>query len=108
MLPQRSALATALGAALLLSAHAHARVGADAPTTAATEAGAEGASDAEAKPQQLDSIVITATRGSKAIDKIPGAISVVTREELDDQLLATEDLSHVLATQVPGYAPTRQ
>lgn len=56
----------------------------------------------------LDSVVVTATRGSKAIDKIPGAVSVVTRKELDEQLLISEDLSQVLATQVPGYAPSRQ
>ncbi|MGV8922745.1 MAG: TonB-dependent receptor [Thermomonas sp.] len=56
----------------------------------------------------LDRVVVTATRGSKAIDKIPGAVSVVTREEIDEQLLVSEDLSQVLATQVPGYSPSRQ
>ncbi|HZV23920.1 MAG TPA: TonB-dependent receptor, partial [Luteimonas sp.] len=96
---QRTPLALALGAVLVLTATQSRAADGDTPAAAP----AEGTS-----PQQLDSIVVTATRGSKAIDKIPGAISVVTREELDDQLLATEDLSHVLATQVPGYAPTRQ
>ena len=103
MLPPRSPLAIALGAALVLSAtQAHAQQAGPAAMPAAA------ATDDTGQPQQLDSVVITATRGSKAIDKIPGAISVVTREELDDQLLVTEDLSQVLATQVPGYAPTRQ
>ena len=95
---QRTPLALALGAVLVLTA---------TPTRAA-DGDTPAAPPADGSPQQLDSIVVTATRGSKAIDRIPGAISVVTREELDDQLLATEDLGHVLATQVPGYAPTRQ
>lgn len=56
----------------------------------------------------LDSVVVTATRSSKAIDKIPGAVSVITRQEIDEQLRVSEDLSQVLATQVPGYAPSRQ
>lgn len=62
----------------------------------------------EKKDEPLETVVVTATRGSKAIDKIPGAVSVVTREELDEQLLISDDLSSVLATKVPGYAPSRQ
>lgn len=71
-------------------------------------------SDATATPQKdgaartLDSVVVTATRGNKAIDKIPGAVSVVTRKEMDEQLMISEDLSQVLASQVPGYTPSRQ
>lgn len=62
----------------------------------------------EATARELDRVVITATRSSKAIDKIPGAVAVVTRRELDEQLMVSEDLSQVLASQVPGYAPSRQ
>lgn len=54
------------------------------------------------------SVVVTATRGSKAVDKIPGAVSVITRTDLDEQLRVAEDLSAVLAAQVPGYAPSTQ
>ncbi|HET9642541.1 MAG TPA: TonB-dependent receptor [Burkholderiaceae bacterium] len=53
-------------------------------------------------------VVVTATRGSKAIEKIPGAISVISRQDLDDQLLIAEDPGQLLATLVPGYAPSRQ
>jgi len=56
----------------------------------------------------LDRVVVTATRGSKAVEKIPGAVSVIGRQDLDDQLLIAEDPSQVLTTQVPGYAPSRQ
>lgn len=72
-----------------------------------------GDSDEATKPRQdtavaLDRVMVTATRGSKAIDKIPGAVSVITRKEIDEQLRVAEDLSQVLATHVPGYAPSRQ
>lgn len=52
--------------------------------------------------------VTTATRMEKAIEKIPGAIELVTRAELDTQLLIAEDPSQALATFIPGFAPSRQ
>lgn len=59
----------------------------------------------EAAPQE---VVVTATRGAKAVEKIPGAVTVVTREELDSQMLVAEDLSQALSVLAPSYAPSRQ
>lgn len=53
-------------------------------------------------------VVVTATRGAKAIDKIPGAISVISQRELASQYLIADDPSQALATFIPGYAPSRQ
>ncbi|MES2320035.1 MAG: TonB-dependent receptor [Pseudomonadota bacterium] len=53
-------------------------------------------------------VVVTATRGQKAIDKIPGAISVISQQELSSQYLIADDPSQALATFIPGYAPSRQ
>ncbi|ODT90758.1 MAG: TonB-dependent receptor [Rhodanobacter sp. SCN 67-45] len=80
----------------------------DAPPVSTREQATEQALLGRDIARTLDRVVVTATRGSKAIDKIPGAVSVVTRREMDAQLLVSEDLSQVLATQVPGYAPSRQ
>ncbi|QOY96610.1 TonB-dependent receptor [Massilia sp. UMI-21] len=63
--------------------------------------------DAE-KEQDLASVVVTATRTAKAVDKIPGAVSVITQQELATQYLIADDPSQALATYVPGYAPSRQ
>ncbi|HEX6363346.1 MAG TPA: TonB-dependent receptor [Albitalea sp.] len=63
---------------------------------------------AEANAQALQPVMVTATRSPKAVEKIPGAVSVVSRQEIEEQLLIAEDISQVLATQVPGYAPSRQ
>ena len=56
----------------------------------------------------LDRVVTTATRSPKAIDKIAGAITVVTKEEVAHTLLLTEDATAVLARTVPGYAESSQ
>lgn len=107
MLPYRKApLVLALGAALALT-HPVVALAQDAPATEADGAPlpVDGADAPSATT--LDRVVVTATRGSKAIDRIPGAVSVITRTDLDEQLRVVEDLSEVLATQVPGYAPSR-
>jgi iron complex outermembrane receptor protein len=56
----------------------------------------------------LERVVVTATRGSKAIEKIPGAVTVITAQEIDTQTLIAEDLSAVLSVLAPSYAPSRQ
>lgn len=53
-------------------------------------------------------VVVTATRGAKALDKIPGAIAVISQQELSSQYLIADDPSQALATFIPGYAPSRQ
>ena len=60
------------------------------------------------EPAALNNVVVTATRGSKAVEKIPGAVSVITRQDIEDQLLLAEDIGQILASHVPGYAPSRQ
>ena len=67
------------------------------------------AQQADVSPEDLTaSVVVTATRGAKAIDKIPGAISVIGQQELAAQYLIADDPSQALATFIPGYAPSRQ
>jgi iron complex outermembrane recepter protein len=56
----------------------------------------------------LDSVIVTGTRSPKAVDKIPGAVTVVSKEELQHTLLVTEDATAVLARTVPGYAESSQ
>lgn len=56
----------------------------------------------------LQRVVVTATRGNKAIEKIPGAVTVITSQEIQAQTLVAEDLSQVLAVLAPSYAPSRQ
>ncbi|HKX42810.1 MAG TPA: TonB-dependent receptor [Burkholderiaceae bacterium] len=83
---------------------------AQAPASAASAA-APAPAPAPAKPevQQLETITITTgTRSAKAVDKIPGAITVVGKEEVQHTLAVTEDATAVLARTVPGYSESSQ
>jgi len=63
---------------------------------------------AQSAEEPLKEVVVTATRNSKSVDKIPGAVSVISQKELETQYLLADDPSAALATYIPGYAPSRQ
>lgn len=67
-----------------------------------------GAALAQSAEEPTSEVVITATRHSKSVDKIPGAVSVISQKELEAQYLLADDPSAALATYIPGYAPSRQ
>lgn len=56
----------------------------------------------------LSEVAVTATRSEKALEKIPGAVNVISQTELAPQWLIAEDPSQALSTFVPGYSPSRQ
>ncbi len=93
-------LAAAISAALAL--------GLLAPNARAQDAEDEqpGASSEEAT--RLDAVIVTGTRAPKAVDKIPGAVNIVSKAELQRTLTLTEDATAVLARSVPGYAESSQ
>jgi len=97
-------LATAISAAYAQEA---------APPPAATDAAPAAADTAAATPGdektvQLERTIVTGTRTAKAIDKIPGAITVIGKAELMQSLAVTEDATAVLARTVPGYSESSQ
>ncbi|MCW5579738.1 MAG: TonB-dependent receptor [Luteimonas sp.] len=62
----------------------------------------------EEEATRLDTVIVTGTRAPKSVDKIPGAISVVSTEEIKHTLAVTEDATAVLARTVPGYSEASQ
>ncbi|WP_202845001.1 TonB-dependent receptor [Luteimonas saliphila] len=64
--------------------------------------------DSGEQATRLDSVIVTGTRAPKSIDRIPGAISVVSTEEIKHTLSLTEDATAVLARTVPGYSEASQ
>jgi iron complex outermembrane receptor protein len=77
---------------------------ADAQSTSST-----GTSPDEKHTQTLDEVTVTTgTRSAKSVDKIPGAINIVTPEEIKRTLTQTDDATAVLAKTVPGYAESSQ
>ncbi|MBW8811705.1 MAG: hypothetical protein JF591_23435 [Lysobacter sp.] len=93
-------LTAAISSVLLLSTFAGTSYAQDADP-AATPASDKAAVD-------LDNVVVTGTRSPKAVDKIPGAITLVSKAELARSLVLTEDATAVLARTVPGYAESSQ
>ena len=57
---------------------------------------------------RLEEVIVTGTRSGKAVDQIPGAITVVSPEEVLRTLALTEDATAVLARTVPGYSESSQ
>jgi iron complex outermembrane receptor protein len=55
-----------------------------------------------------ETIVITATRYQQDVDKIPGAITVITEDDIAKQISISDDLTSVLANLVPSMTPSRQ
>lgn len=53
-------------------------------------------------------VIVTGTRSPKAVDKVPGAVTIVTPAEVQRSLAITEDNTAVLAKTVPGYSESNQ
>jgi iron complex outermembrane recepter protein len=111
-------LPAALGCLLLASAistNLHAQqsksndpVDSSADAKATVDARAKGKAAAESATNLSAITVTTGTRTETAVDKIPGAITVVSKAEVEGTLLLTEDATAVLARNVPGYAESSQ
>ena len=52
--------------------------------------------------------VTTGYRSPKAVNQIPGAITLISSAEVEHTQMLTDDATAVLARTVPGYAPTTQ
>ncbi|MGY1410809.1 MULTISPECIES: TonB-dependent receptor [unclassified Luteimonas] len=95
--PLSLAVATALVLSTLQPAHAQDE-GADA-----------GADESRATtPATLDNVIVTGTRMPRAADRIPGAVSIITKEEIGNSLSLTEDATAVLSRMIPGYSESSQ
>lgn len=90
----------AITAALLL--------GTAIPAFAQDSAAPADAADASADDSESTQIIVTGTRAPKAVDKIPGAITVISSVELTRNLTLTEDATAVLARSIPGYSESNQ
>ena len=60
------------------------------------------------KATTLDNVIVTGTRTPVAIEKVPGAVTLVTPEQVQRNLNLTEDATAVLARMVPGYSESSQ
>ena len=85
------------------------------PTAAASglmeTAAAENASiqPSVANEPKLEEVVVTSVnRIGKAVDRIPGAINVVSQADVAQNVATTEDITKILEHQLPSYSPSRE
>ena len=61
-----------------------------------------GASDADS------TMVVTATRSHSEAGQTPQRVTIITREQIEQQLAITDDPGQVLSNLIPSYSPSRQ
>jgi iron complex outermembrane receptor protein len=57
----------------------------------------------------LEEVLVTAAnRTGKALDRIPGAVSVISTEDVAQNIAVTEDVTKMLERSLPSYSPSRE
>lgn len=56
----------------------------------------------------LEQIVVTGSRSGRALNKIPGAVSIISEAEIQKNVTLTSDVTALLARTVPGYSESKQ
>ena len=67
----------------------------------------EGATTTEEPAESID-VVVSATRTEENIQDVPRSVTVVTREEIEEQTKIVRDLQTILGNTVPGLGPTSE
>ncbi|WP_417457047.1 TonB-dependent receptor [Kordiimonas sp.] len=56
----------------------------------------------------VEELIVSATRTAKPASTIPNMVTVISPEDLDEQLTLATDTAGILANLVPGFSPSRQ
>lgn len=56
----------------------------------------------------VEELVVTATRSTVNIDDLPQVVTVIPRQQIEQQLRLTSDTSQVLSNLLPAFTPNRQ
>jgi iron complex outermembrane receptor protein len=56
----------------------------------------------------LEEMIVTGTRVPRSVDKIPGAINIITPEEISRTINLTSDITALLSRTIPGYSESNQ
>ncbi|MFB6346716.1 MAG: TonB-dependent receptor plug domain-containing protein, partial [bacterium] len=60
------------------------------------------------KPQSLQDVVVSATRSEKSQKQLPESVTVLTKEDIEDEMAISGDLGEVIGKHVPGVGPANQ
>ncbi|TDX32736.1 iron complex outermembrane receptor protein [Modicisalibacter xianhensis] len=57
---------------------------------------------------KLSPLIVTATRNKSLVGETSQKVTIITREQIEQQLAITNDPSQVLSNLIPSYSPSRQ
>jgi iron complex outermembrane recepter protein len=57
---------------------------------------------------KLNELVVSATRNQATTDQMPQKTTIISRQQIEQQLAITNDPGQVLANLIPSYSPSRQ
>jgi iron complex outermembrane receptor protein len=60
----------------------------------------------EINENNIERIVVTGSRIVESIDEVPASITIINRQQIEAQLKVSPELQTLLATLVPGLAPS--
>ncbi|MDI5936607.1 TonB-dependent receptor [Halomonas kalidii] len=69
---------------------------------------AQSTGDETTTSRDLSPLVVTATRNKSQAGQTPQKVTVITREQIEQQLAITQDPGQVLSNLIPSYSPSRQ
>ena len=58
------------------------------------------------KDYDIEKVIVTGSRIVESIDEVPASIVIISQKQIQDQLKVTSELQSLLATLVPGLAPS--
>ncbi len=62
----------------------------------------------ESEVEELDPVIVTATRAPRPVATIPGSVIVIEKEEIQKELALSSDLTNVISKRVPGFSVSNQ
>ncbi|MFC3284756.1 TonB-dependent receptor [Litchfieldella rifensis] len=77
------------------------------PSMALAQSATERTADTAAT-SELSPVVVTATRNKSVAGETPQKITIITHEQIEQQLAITNDPGQVLSNLIPSYSPSRQ
>ncbi|PCJ38693.1 MAG: TonB-dependent receptor [Alphaproteobacteria bacterium] len=66
------------------------------------------ADEGEKAEKEFEEVIVTGSRTGKALNKIPGAVSIISQAEIEHDVSLTADLTAMLSRTVPGYGISKQ
>ncbi|KPQ20905.1 MAG: TonB-dependent Receptor Plug Domain, partial [Halomonas sp. HL-93] len=64
--------------------------------------------ESESLSEESEAMVVTATRSRSDEGETPQRVTVIDREQIEQQMAITEDPGQVLSNLIPSYSPSRQ